>query len=166
MNEKVRWTNLKTSELVKLFAQRGWQTSRFLIKQLTQMKGFVKRKMSKVLPLKEVKNRQEQFQQIAEKTAEFKQKGLPILSIDTKKKEFIGQFYRQGKSYCQAAVKVYDHDFPSLAQGVVVPHGIYDIGKNIGYVSLGKSKDTSEFLCDNLRYHWQERIEKDYPQCS
>jgi hypothetical protein len=163
MNEKVRWTNLRTSELVKLFAQRGWQTSRFLIKQLTQMKGFVKRKMSKVLTIKDVKNRQQQFQQIEEKTAQFRQKGLPILSIDTKKKEFIGQFYRQGKSYCQAAVKVYDHDFPSLAQGVVVPHGIYDIVKNLGYVSLGKSKDTSEFMCDNLRYHWQERIKKDYP---
>ncbi len=86
------------------------------------------------------------------------------MSIDTKKKEFIGQLYREGKSYCQKAVKVYDHDFPSLADGVVIPHGIYDIVQNKGYLSLGVSKDTSEFLCDNLRYHWQNGIAEQYPE--
>ena len=64
--------------------------------------------------------------------AECNQKGLPILSVDTKKKEFIGQFYRHGKSYCQEKRAVYDHDFPSLAEGVVVPHGIFDVQKNKG----------------------------------
>ena len=61
---------------------------------------------------------------------------------------------------------MYDHDFPSLAAGVVVPHGIYDLVQNKGYMSLGQSKDTSEFLCDNLRYHWQESIQKDYPEAT
>lgn len=163
MNENVRWTNLKTSEMVKIFDEKGVETSRFIVKQLTKMKGFVKRKMSKKMTIKEVENRDEQFQQIARTVREFKAKGCPILSVDTKKKEFIGQFYRAGKSYCQAAVKVLDHDFPSLASGVVVPHGIYDVQKNEGYVSLGTSKDTSEFLCDNLRYHWKNSLEKKYP---
>ena len=163
MNEKVRWTNLKTSELVKLFGEKGVETSRFIVNQVAKTQGFVKRKMSKKMTIKEVENRDEQFQQIAKTVAEFKAKGLPVLSIDTKKKEFIGQFYREGKSYCQAAVKVLDHDFPSLASGVVVPHGIYDVQKNEGYVSLGISKDTSEFLCDNLRYHWKNGLEKKYP---
>ena len=92
MNEKVRWINLKTSDVVKLWAEKGWPTSRFIIKQLTQTKGFVKRKMSKTLTIKEVEKRDEQFQYIAKTVAECKRKGLPILSIDTKKKEFIGQF--------------------------------------------------------------------------
>ena len=100
MNEKVRWTNLKTSDLVKLFSEKGWRTSRFIINQLTKTKGFVKRKMSKVLTIKAVENRDEQFQYMQVKVAEFKLKGLPILSIDTKKKEFIRRFYRSGKSYC------------------------------------------------------------------
>lgn len=166
MNEQLRWTNLKTSDVVKAFAAKGFETSRFIIKQVTQAKGFVQRKMSKVLTVKEVANRDEQFHYIAEKRSEFKQKGLPILSIDTKKKEFIGQLYRGGKSYCEQAVKVYDHDFPSLASGVVVPHGIYDLTTNKGYISLGKSKDTSEFLCDNVRYHWHHSIQQDYPQAT
>jgi len=164
MNEKVRWTNLKTAQLVSSFAAKGKHLSRFTIQQLTQAKGFVKRKMSKVLTIKEVKNRDQQFHYIQQIIAEFKSQGLPILSIDTKKKEFIGQLYRAGKSYCQAPVKVYDHDFPSLAQGVIVPHGIYDIVKNKGYLSLGMSKDTSEFLCDNVRYHWQHGLHEDYPE--
>jgi len=166
MNEQVRWIKLKTSELVKAFAEKGVETSRFIVKQLTLAKGFGMRKMSKVLTAKEVANRDEQFKNIGEKQAEFKRKGFPILSIDTKKKEFIGQFYRPGKSYCRQAVKVYDHDFPSLAEGVVVPHGIYDLTKNKGYVSLGKSKDTSEFLCDNVRYHWKTSLHQDYPEAT
>jgi len=164
MNEKVRWTNLKTSEEVKLFGEKGLQTSRFIVKQLTNMKGFVKRKMSKKMTIKEVENRDQQFQQIAKTVTEFKEKRLPILSIDTKKKEFLGQFYREGKSYCQEARKVLDHDFQSLAEGMVVPHGIYDVQQNEGYLSLGKSKDTSEFLCDNLRYHWENSLKKKYPE--
>lgn len=126
MTEQTRWTHLKTSELVTAFAEKGVETSRFIIKQLARMNGLAQRKMSKVLTIKEVANRDEQFQVIREKISEFHRKGSPILSIDTKKKEFIGQFYRGGKSYCRAAVKVYDHDFPSLATGLVVPHGIYD----------------------------------------
>jgi hypothetical protein len=166
MNEKARWTNLKTSDLVRLFAEKGLQTSRFIINQLTKIKGFGRRKMSKTMTTKEVENRDQQFQYIQKVVAEFKRKGLPILSVDTKKKEFIGQFYRDGKSYCKEKREVYDHDFPSLAEGVVVPHGIYDIVQNKGYLSLGKSKDTSEFLSDNLRYHWQTGIQKDYPEAS
>ena len=164
MNEKVRWTNLKTSAVVKLFGEKGVETSRFMVQQLTKLKGFVKRKMSKTMTIKEVEKRDEQFQQITKTVGEFKQKGLPILSVDTKKKEFIGQFYRDGKAYCQAKRAVYDHDFASLASGVVVPHGIYDVQQNKGYLSLGKSKDTSEFLCDNLRYYWHNQLQKEYPE--
>jgi hypothetical protein len=157
---------MKTSKLVQSFAEKGLATSRFIVKQLVKMKGLALRKMSKVMTLKEVANRDQQFRYIGERQAEFRSKGFPILSIDTKKKEFIGQFYRNGKSYCQEAVKVYDHDFPSLAKGVVIPHGIYDVVKNKGYLSLGKSKDTSEFLCDNLRHHWQNSISRDYPEAT
>ena len=164
MKAAVRWTNLKTSDLVQALAAKGVAASRFMVQQVTQAQGLVRRKMSKVLPGKATANRDEQFQKIAEKRRECQRQGIPILSIDTKKKEFIGQLYRGGKSYCAQAVKVYDHDFPSLADGVVVPHGIYDLTKNKGYVSLGKSKDTSEFLCDNLRHHWHHGIKQDYPE--
>lgn len=166
MNEKVRWTNLKEAEIVRLFGAKGFSISRFLVKQLTDLKGLAKRRMKKTRTAKEVENRDEQFQRIAQLKADFDQRGLPVLSVDTKKKEFIGQFYRAGKSYCEKAVEVFDHDFPSLAEGRVVPHGIYDIKLNKGYLSIGNSKDTSEFLCDNVKYHWQNKIGQDYPKAT
>lgn len=164
MREKVRWTNLKDGEIVRLFGAQGVSISRFLVKQLTNLQGLAKRAMKKTKTAKEVENRDEQFEKIKQMKAEYRGRGLPVLSIDTKKKEFSGQFYRAGKSYCETAVEVLDHDFPSLAEGRVVPHGIYDIKFNKGYLSIGNSKDTSEFLCDNIKYHWHRNIQKDYPQ--
>jgi len=75
----------------------------------------------------------------------------------------IGNFSRPGTLYTQATVQTLDHDFPSLAEGVVIPHGIYDIKQNQGYVTLGTSHDTSEFACDSLRQWWQSQGHTLYP---
>ena len=164
MLEKVRWTSLKDSQIVRLFGEQGHSISRFIVKQLTDLAGLAKRQMKKTKTAKEVDGRDGQFQKIADLKEEYQGQGLPILSVDTKKKEFIGQFYRNGKSYCAESVEVCDHDFPSLAEGRVVPHGIYDVQRNKGYLSIGNSKDTSEFLCDNLKYCWKNQISLDYPK--
>ena len=63
----------------------------------------------------------------------------------------------------QAAQKVYDHDFVSLAEGVAIPHGLYDVEKNIGYIHIGTSKETSEFACDSIRKWWEEHGKQLYP---
>ncbi len=73
-------------------------------------------------------------------------------------REFIGKLYRDGECYCKESEVVYDHDFPSLADGILIPHGIFDVTQNKGYISIGQSKDTSEFLVDNIKYHWQNNI--------
>lgn len=78
----------------------------------------------------------------------------------------IGDFYRAGTLYTQATVTTLDHDFPSLAQGVVIPYGIYDLKQNQGHVCLGNSHDTSEFAIDSLLHWWQERGRTDYPQAT
>ena len=166
MLEKVRWTSLKESQIVRLFEAEGHSISRFMVNQLTALAGLAKRQMKKTKTAKEVAGRDEQFQRIADLKEDYRARGLPILSVDTKKKEFIGQFYRAGKSYCEEAIEVCDHDFPSLAEGRVVPHGIYDATLNKGYLSLGKSRDTSEFLCDNVKYHWENNIRQDYPEAA
>jgi len=70
------------------------------------------------------------------------------------KKKFIGNLYREGKLYTQEIIKVKDHDFPSYAEGKIVPHGLYDINRNIGYITIGTSGDTSEFACESIRRWW------------
>ena len=77
-----------------------------------------------------------------------------MLSIDTKKKELIGNFSREGQTYtqaqAQAQVQTLDHDFPSAGQGKLIPHGLYDLARNEGHMHLNTSTDTSEFCCDSI----------------
>lgn len=77
-----------------------------------------------------------------------------MFSIDTKAKEFLGRLYRKGRLYGTAALQAFDHDFPSWADGKLIPHGIYDIRRNVGHINIGLSHDTSEFAADSLRWYW------------
>jgi len=87
---------------------------------------------------------------------------MPVISIDTKSKELIGNFYRNGHYYAQRHRLVNDHDFSSYAEAKLVPHGLYDIATNKGYLSLGTSKDTSAFACDNIEAFWNSHLSKTY----
>jgi len=78
----------------------------------------------------------------------------------------IGNLYRAGKLYTTEEVQTLDHDFPSLAEGVAIPHGIYDVKQNQGHVTLGTSHDTSEFAGDSLRQWWHSQGTADYPQAT
>jgi hypothetical protein len=90
----------------------------------------------------------------------------PVISVDTKKKEAIGDYYRDGKLYTQETVNVLDHDFPESAEVKAVPHGIYDMKQNKGYINIGISKDTGEFCCDSLKNWWDTYGNNDYPKAS
>ena len=129
---------------------------------MLKIRGYSKRKSQKQIPLEDVEDRNEQFEYIASLKSSFMLDNNPVLSIDTKKKEHIGNFYRDGKIYTKETIKVYDHDYPSYAEGKVVPHGIYDVSENIGYITIGKSMDTSEFMIDNLENYWLNEISKNY----
>ena len=108
-------------------------------------------------------NRNAQFERIAELRALYEAKGNPVVSVDTKKKELIGNLFREGKIYTTETIEVFDHDFPSLAEGVAIPHAVYDIANNEGYVIIGTSRDTSEFACDSIRYWWDNFGKAHYP---
>jgi len=75
----------------------------------------------------------------------------------------MGNLYREGKLYTTAAIEVNDHDFPSLATGVAIPHGLYDLTDNVGYIQIGTSHETSEFACDSIRYWWHTYGKLRYP---
>lgn len=108
-------------------------------------------------------SRDEQFGIISRLTAEHLAAGLPVLSMDTKKRELIGDFYRPGVLLGTGTIRTFDHDFPSFASGVVIPHGIYDERRNEGYIHLGTSYDTSEFACSCVRDWWERFGRQQYP---
>ena len=78
----------------------------------------------------------------------------------------IGNFFRPGKLYTQERIRVHDHDFRSLAEGIAIPHGLYDVYRNIGYITIGTSHDTSEFACACIRNWWRNHGQFDYPQAT
>jgi len=116
--------------------------------------------------MKRVKYRNAQFENIARLRAEYVSAGNPVVSMDTKKKEYLGNFYRHGHLYTTEELQVYDHDFNSQAEGIVIPHGIYDVQRNTGYINLGTSHETSEFACDCIRNWWINRGRFEYPNAT
>ena len=162
-DENVVWISLSVTQIMSELSAMGYDISRYFIRQILDTLGLRERSFYKDLPMKEVKNRDEQFQRIASIREEAEAAGLPIISIDTKKKEMLGNFKREGKAFSNGQPKAYDHDFSTFSDGQIVPHGIYDVTKNIGYMTLGISHDTSKFVCDNIARVWKEHLQEQYP---
>ena len=159
----VKWTHLSNTQISTKFGEMGFKVSRYHVKQMLRLRGYKKRKLVKMNDLSQTENRNEQFEKINIYRKQFTEMNFPILSIDTKKKEMIGNFYRSGSCYSQSMRRVNDHDFASFSEGQIIPHGIYDVNSNTGYITLGTSKDTSEFVCDNLLRVWTQHLQYQYP---
>jgi predicted house-cleaning noncanonical NTP pyrophosphatase (MazG superfamily) len=110
-------------------------------------------------------DRDKQFRYINDKAESFMKQGEPVISVDTKKKELVGNFRNNGRAYSKEKnpTKVLDHDFPLKELGKVAPYGIYDINKNEGFVNLGISSDTAEFAVESIMRWWQTLGKGTYP---
>ena len=163
MRAEVLWTNLTLREIAEGLGACGTPVSVTVVTQLLEQHGYVKRKAQKHKSSGQHPQRDQQFQNIARLRLQYEDSLNPILSMDTKKKELIGNFYRNGKLYALRTVQTLDHDFPSAAQGVVIPHGLYDLKRNHGHINLGISHDTSQFACDSALRWWQRHGRVHYP---
>ncbi len=135
----------------------GYKVGKKIIKRL-----LGKRKIAKPQTMKTVANRNEQFEKIESLQKQYVAKGYAVLSMDVKKKEYLGNFYRLGSTYGQAAQVSYDHDYNSFAKGPLVPHGIYDPRRQEGHLHLGISADTAEFATDCLKAWWLHNVQHRY----
>jgi hypothetical protein len=166
MRPEVHWTNLTPREIADRLRQRGLRVSVRVVRQLLRQHHYVRRKARKGQTMGQHQDRDAQFQNIARLQQEYLDSPNPILSIDTKKKELLGNFYRDGYLYTQQIVTAWDHDFPSAADGKIIPHGIYDVKRNAAYLNVGLSHDTSEFACDSI-YQWWCAVGRDlYPDAT
>lgn len=111
----------------------------------------------------ERRNRNSQFDYIAQVRREFEEAGDPIISVDTKKREMIGNFKNAGTSWEKHAIPVNDHDFLSDALGIAIPFGIYDVTDNSGSVFIGTSHNTAAFAVDCIQKWWYLTGRKRYP---
>ena len=165
MRTDVRRTNLSRRQIVGRLTELGTPVSRHVVSQLLRKHRYRRRKALKKRTMgPRHPDRNAQFENIARLKREYLEAGLPVISIDTKKKELIGAFYRDGAIETQATIEVNDHDFASMGSGTVIPHGIYDVGLNRGFVHLNTSHDTSEMACDSLAVWWEAEGRSAYPR--
>jgi hypothetical protein len=166
MRQEVRWTDLTHGQIAGHLAEAGTPVSVPVVKQLLKKHGYVTRKARKAKAMGDHPDRNRQFENIARLKREYLETDDPIVSMDTKKKELIGNFYRAGHLLTQGVIETFDHDFPSFASGVVIPHGLYDLKRNDGHLNLGTSHDTGEFACESIERWWREKGRALYPRAS
>ncbi|MBP89290.1 MAG: transposase [Planctomycetaceae bacterium] len=153
-DETIVFTDLSPTILSKKLNALGTPVCDDTIRQWMDEQNLRLRKIRKDLAGGSHPDRNAQFERIAALVDQYEGLGNPYFSVDTKAKEHLGQLYRAGRVRCNQPFQALDHDFPSWADGVIIPHGIYDPVRNRGHINIGLSRDTSQFACDSLLWYW------------
>ena len=164
MKPDALWTNLSLSAIAERMGELGTPVGPSIVEQLLGKNHLGRRQAFKTVAMGPTPDRNQQFEIISFYKEFYFDSLNPILSIDTKKRELMGLFYRDGRLFSTQTMRVYDHDFPSFAEGHVIPHGLYDLKRNRGYINLGISYDTSEFACDSIFQWWTAEGHAAWPQ--
>lgn len=167
--EKVlSWTTLSLHDIQRMLDENcAIKVSYRTVSDLLEKLGYSKQANQKMLQLGTPNpNRNEQFEYINNKVRQFTEAGDPVISVDTKKKENIGEFKNNGQEYRKKKDprKVLDHDFPIAELGKVSPYGIYVINSNTGFVNLGTSHDTAEFAVESISRWWETIGKNTFPK--
>ena len=155
----LRWTTKSLRNLQEELKLQGYAISHVKVGQLLEQLGYSLQMNKKCLQVGEPHvDRDAQFRHINRISREFLSSGEPVISVDAKKKEFVGNFKNQGAEYQLKGkpIEVLDHDFPLPELGKAIPYGVYDVGNNEGYVNVGISADTARFAAQSIRAWWDE----------
>jgi hypothetical protein len=156
VDQNILWTNRSPREIAAKIQAQGFSACPETVwRILTEELGLGFRQAEKEEATCRFAFRDEQFEHIARRRRFYQLLNWPILSIDTKKKELLGNFGRPGQACTNGHVRVFDHDFRRLADGLLVPYGVYDVVRNEGLMLLTDTADTSELVCDAVWRWWQ-----------
>jgi len=164
-----KWSRKSTYAIASELTRMGVRVSAGTVARLLKAKRFSLRKNRKSLEFQSGKpsdpvQRDRQFLHIRDQRESFGKQRLPVISVDTKSRELIGRFHQSGRRWSDQPIEVFDHDFPSMADGVGIPYGIFDTARNEGFVCVGRTKDTSEFAVDSIRTWWTQIGRRAYPR--
>lgn len=161
----LRWTSKSVSKLREALTSQGHTIGETAIRRMLKAMGFSLKANKKRIEGTSHADRDGQFQHVDRTGKAFEAKGKPVISVDCKKKELIGNFKNNGKQWQakgqETTVNVYD--YLSLADGKAVPYGIYDLVHNSGFVNVGIDHETAEFAVESIRRWWQSMGSKLYP---
>jgi transposase len=164
----LRWTLKSTYQLAATLSDRGFKVSAELVRRLLKQLGYSLQAPSKQIEGSSHPDRNAQFEYLNKHVADALAADAPVISVDTKKKELIGNYANGGSEYQPAGtpVEVNDHDFPDRALGEffkAIPYGVYDVGNNQGWVNVGDSADTAEFAVESIRRWWNTLGKSRFP---
>jgi len=158
----LKWTHKSLRALADELARQGFQISAPTVARLLRERGYALRVNRKKLAGKQSPGRDQQFLYLAQQRAARLQRQSPVISVDTKKRELVGRFRQAGEQWRRAPHEVLIYDFRSAAEGVAIPYGIYDVGRNRGYVVVGVSHDRAAFAVASIRSWWIQAGRKAY----
>jgi hypothetical protein len=160
----LKWTNKSTYTIAKELNSKGKNISEDTAGRIIKQLGYSLQLNVKSKESGSSEERDSQFRYINECVKIFAKKNLPVISVDTKKKELVGNFKNNGRRWLKKgeAEMVNIYDFESLAKGKAIPYGIYEVLKNNGFVNVGISHDTSEFAVESIKKWWQNIGKKNY----
>jgi len=162
------WSVLSLRDLEQRMAALGFRCGKDAVARLMHEDGWSLQGMAKVLEGKQHPDRNAQFRHVNAMIAEFTAAGEPAVSVDGKKKEQLGPYHRDGRSWRPAGdpVEVRDHDFPDEELGKIAPYGVYDIAANRGFAAVGTSHDTAAFAVSAIRRWWLAEGLLRYPRAA
>jgi len=161
----LRWTCKSLRNLEKELRALGHEVGRQKIAYLLHEMGFSLQGTRKTLEGGQHPDRNAQFEHINETCQDFMSRDQPVISVDTKKKELIGEFLNKGQEWQPEGIpeEANSHDFPSQSRGKAIPYGVYDLMTNTGWVNVGVDHDTAEFAVESIRQWWLQMGSSTYP---
>ena len=164
----LRWTIKSTRELSRTLAEQGHPASEWLVRRLLRDAGYSLQAAAKQIEGSRHPDRDAQFRYLNARVLAHQAGGQPVISVDTKKKELVGRYKNAGRQWRPAGQPepVNTHDFPDKQLGKAIPYGVYDIGADSGWVSVGADHDTAAFAVATIRRWWQTVGSARYPHAS
>jgi hypothetical protein len=164
----LRWTCKSTAKLALALQQQGHQVSPRTVAQLLKDLDYSLQGTRKAREGHDHPDRDAQFEYINSLTTDFQERGQPVVSVDTKKKELVGDFQQKGQEWqpCGEPIDVRVHDFPDPELGKAIPYGVYDVSANAGWVSVGSDHDTAQFAVETIRRWWRHMGQPSYPEAT
>jgi transposase len=161
----LRWTTKSAENLAGELTRQGHRCRKDAVLRMLHQQGYSTQANSMTIEGRQHPDRDAQFRYIGGQAREFLAAGDPVISVDAKKKEQVGQYAQQGREWRPKGdpVRVRDHDFPDKKLGKVTPYGVYDIGANAGFVNVGTDHDTAAFAVESLRRWWRAEGAARYP---